>query len=424
LESNIEKKPHSKKSGFFYGYWILIVSFYCFFIWSGAGVGVFSLFVTPLQTEFGWGRGEIMLAFTLSFLLGGLSAPLAGSLVDRYGVRGVISAGAFVVGFGFASLSLLSHLWHFYIAFFFIGVGLAAIGHVPVSALVSNWFVKRRGTALGLVSIGVGIGIFVLAPLLGSLITPNFGWRASYLALAISTWAIVPLGLFVVRTKPAEMGLYPDGSAEPPPVVAQGTPSHAKDLNARMALGTSAFWLIAATLFFHAFASLGVTQNQVPHLQDIGISLAAAASALSLFGLGSAIGKFAFGWLCDKIKAKYASALSFAFQAAGLLILMNVKPTSPLPILWLYAIILGLGAGGWLPTMSMLVNVNFGLTSYGAIFGMISIGQGIGGALGPLLAGYMYDALNTYQGTFIIFLSAFVLAIPVVLSVRRPKAMK
>ena len=299
-----------------------------------------------------------MIAFTVSFLLSGLAAPLAGSLVDRYGVRGVISAGAFVVGLGFTSLSLLSHLWHLYVAFFFIGVGLAAIGHVPVSALVSNWFVKRRGTAIGIVSIGIGAGIFVLAPLLGSFITPTFGWRASYLTLAIFTWLIIPLGLFVVRTKPADMGLYPDGNKEPPALVeAQVTSPTSNGLSARMALGTSTFWLIAVTFFLHSFASLGVTLNQVPYFQDIGISLATAANALAIFGLGSAIGKFFFGWLCDQIKAKYASALSFVLQAVGLLILMNVKLTSPLPILWLYAIILGLGAGGWLPTMSMLVNV-------------------------------------------------------------------
>lgn len=366
-----------------------------------------------------------MLAFTIFFLLTGLAAPLAGSLVDRYGVRGVISVGAFVAGIGFASLNLMQNLWHFYIAFFFVGAGMAALGQVPASAMVSNWFVKRRGTAIGIMSTGIGAGIFVLSPLFGGYLIPNFGWRASYLALAMFTWILIPLALFVVRTKPADMGLYPDGIASAEYMAeAQASLSAVKGLSLKVALGTSAFWLLAVTFFINGFSSLGVNQNQVPHLQDIGFPLATAANALTALGLGSAIGKFTFGWLCDQIKAKYACAISFTLLSVGTIILMNVKPTSPLAMVWLYALILGLGAGGWLPTMSMLVNINFGLTSYGAIFGMISLVQGIGGAIGPLLVAYMYDTMNTYQRAFIICLALYAVAIPAVLAVRQPKSLE
>jgi len=425
VESSIEKTPLSKKPRFFYGYWILIVAFFCLFIFSGIGVGVFSLFVTPLQSDFGWGRGEIMLAFTIYFLLTGLAAPLAGSLVDRYGVRGVISAGAFVAGLGFISLNLMRSLWHFYVAYFFIGAGMAAVGQVPASAMVSNWFVKRRGTAIGIMSTGIGAGILVLAPLFGGYLIPSFGWRTAYLALALITWMLVPLALFVLRTKPADMGLYPDGIEGTEGMAeAEALVSASKGLSLKMALGTLAFWLLAVTFFINGFSALGVNQNQVPHLQDIGFPLAMAATALTCIGLGSAIGKFIFGWLCDQIPAKYAYAIGFVLLAVGTIIFMSVKPGSPLAIIWLYAIILGLGAGAWLPTMSMLVNVNFGLTSYGAIFGMISLVQGIGGALGPLFGGYMYDTMNTYQWAFIIFLALYAVAIPAVLLVRRPKSLQ
>jgi len=394
-------------------------------MFSGCGVGTFSLFVTPLQSDFGWGRGAIMLAFTIFFLLTGLAAPLAGGLVDRYGVRGVISVGAFVAGLGFASLYLMQNLWHFYIAFFFVGAGMAALGQVPASAMVSNWFVKRRGTAIGIMSTGIGAGILVLAPLFGGYLIPNFGWRASYLALAMFPWILIPLALFVVRTKPADMGLYPDGMASAEYMAeAQASLSSAKGLSLKLAFGTSAFWLLAVTFSLNGFSALGVNQNQVPHLQDIGFPLAMAATALTCLGLGSAIGKFIFGWLCDQIPAKYACAISFVLLSVGTIILMSVKPTSPLAMVWLYAIILGLGAGGWLPTMSMLVNLNFGLTSYGTIFGMISLAQGVGGAIGPLLVGYMYDTMNTYQWAFIICLALYAVAIPAVLAVRHPKSLE
>jgi len=366
-----------------------------------------------------------MVGFTIYFLLTGLAAPLVGSLVDRYGVKGVISVGALLTGLGFASLNLLQSIWHFYVAQFFIGAGTAAIGQVPASAMVSNWFVKRRGTAIGIMSTGIGVGILILAPLMGGYLIPNFGWRTSYLALALFNWMLIPLALFVVRTKPADMGLYPDGIKVSEDVTeAEALRLASQGLSPKMALSTSAFWLIAVTFFISGFSSLGVIQNQVPHLQDIGFPLATAANALTALGLGSAIGKFTFGWLCDRIKAKYACAISIVLLAVGAVILMNVKPASPLAIIWLCAITLGLGAGGWLPTMSVLTNINFGLKSYGAIFGMISLVQGIGGAFGPLFGGYMYDAMNTYRWAFIIFLASYAIALPAILSVRRPKSLE
>jgi len=391
-------------------------------MFSGCSVGVFSLFVKPLQSDFGWGRGEVMVAFAILFLVMGLAAPFVGSLVDRYGARGIISAGALAGGLSFASLNLMHNLWHFYGAYVIIGVAMAAIGQVPASAVVSNWFKKRRGTAIGIMSTGIGAGILVLAPLIGGYLIPSFGWRASYLALALFMWILIPLALFVLRTKPADMGLYPDGVEGPEDMAeGEGAPSALRGLSLKMALGTPAFWLLAVTFFISGFSSLGVFQNQVPHLQDIGFPLATATTALTGLGLGSAIGKFVFGWLCDQIPAKYACAISFVLLAVGTIIFMSVKPTSPLAIIWLYAIILGLGAGGWLPTMSMLINTNFGLTSYGAIFGMITLVQSVGGAIGPPFGGYLYDAMNTYHWAFIIFLVSFAAAIPAVLSVRRPK---
>ena len=363
-----------------------------------------------------------MIAFSILFLVMAAAAPFIGRLVDRYGVRGIISLGALASGLGFVLLSLMQNIWHFYLAYTVIGIATTANGAIPATAMVSNWFVKRRGTAIGIMSVGIGAGIFALAPLLGSYLIPNFGWRMSYLFLAIINWVLIPFVLLVVRTKPADIGLYPDG-------VETGTgssdignlPAIDKGLSLRMALGTSAFWFIVITFFTMEIGSLGISQHQVPHLQDIGYPLAIATTALTGLGLGSAVGKFVFGWLCDKIPAKYACALSSVFLAVGTVILLNLKPESSLAAIWLYGIIFGLGNGGWLPTMSMLVTNNFGLTSYGAIFGMVSVAQGIGGALGPLLGGYMYDAMNTYKWAFLIFLGLDIIAVFTVLFVRRPK---
>ncbi len=421
--NDTETAPPTRKSRIFYGYWMIAISVMCLGLFSGSGVGVFSLFVTNLQTVFDWGRGEIMLAFTIYYLLTGLAAPGVGWLVDRYGVRGVIAGGSLIAGLGFISLYALQGLWHLYLAYFFIGIGHAAIGQVSASTMVSNWFVKRRGTAIGVMSTGIGLGILVLAPLVGSFLIPAFGWKISYAALGLFNMCLIPLAIFIVRTKPSDMGLNPDGVAYDK-TIAELEASHTatSGLSLKMALGTSAFWFLCIAFLFNGFSAMGVIQNQVPYLQDKGFSLILASSAVTGLGLGSAIGKFIFGWLCDIIKAKQACAVSLVLLVIATVVLILIKPGAPMAIIWLYALVLGLGSGGWLPTMAMMVNRNFGPASYGAIFGMVSLAQAIGVAAGPLFGGYMYDTMHTYHWAFIIMVSLYAIAIPAVLSVRRPKS--
>jgi MFS family permease len=137
--------------------------------------------------------------------------------------------------------------------------------------------------------------------------------------------------------------------------------------------------------------------------------------------LGSVIGKLFFGWLCDQIPAKLAWAIALGLGLTGILIMLNIRMGSPVTILWLYAIVIGIGLGGYLPIASMLVSSHFGLVSYGAIFGMISFLQSIGISTGPLVAGYMYDAMDTYHLTLIIFAVVCAAGISIILMVRRPK---
>ena len=421
------EKPHlSKKPKVFYGHWIVIATFFCLFIAAGCGFFAFSLFVKPLQADLGWGRGEIMAAFTIFYLVIGVASPFIGRVVDRYGARRVISTGAFIAGLGFVLLSRVSNLWHFYASYTIIGIGMTATGHVPSSAIVSNWFRKRRGTAIGIMSTGIGVGGVVLAPLVGGYLIPNFGWRVSYLVLAALTWVlIIPLALLVIKTKPADMGLYPDGSPAPEVIaVTEASPLTTKGITLQTALVTSCFWLIAVSFLTGLFSQVGVLQHQVPYLEDIGFPVTMAAGALGVVGLMSAIGKFGFGWLCDQIPAKYAWSIGLGFQMVSMIILLNVQATSPQAMIWLYAITIGLGAGSWLPTMSMLVSTNFGLAAYGTIFGAVTLFENTGVATGPLMAGYMYDAMGNYYWAFIIFLALHAVAIPTALAVRRPKSLR
>lgn len=420
----MDRTHFSKKPKVFYGYWIVLVAFLCCFIQSGVAFFAFSLFVKPLEADFGWGRGEIMVAFTILFLIMAITSPFIGRIVDRYGSKQVISIGALIAGLGFVFLTQINSLWHFYLGYVIIGTGISAMGQVPASAVVTNWFQKKRGLAIGIMSIGIGGGGFVTTPLLGSYLIPNFGWRASYLALAILTWVlIIPLAILVMKTKPADMGLYPDGTEAPEVMkVTQASPLDSSGLTPRMALATPAFWLIAVSFLLILFGQAGIMQSQVPHLNDIGFPMSTATAALGLVALMSAIGKFGSGWLCDRIPPKYVCAIGISLQIGGITMLINVQSASPSTLIWLYAILMGLGAGSWLPTMSMLTSTSFGLAYYGAIFGMVSLAQNIGVAAGPLMAGFMYDITNTYHWAFTIFLILFALTLPAILVLRRPKA--
>jgi len=188
-----------------------------------------------------------------------------------------------------------------------------------------------------------------------------------------------------------------------------------------MALATSAFWLINVSYLSNGFSQVGVVQHQVPYLGDIGFPVAIAAGALGGVSFGSLVSKLFFGWLCDRIQPKYAWCLALVFTFTSIVVFMNIRAESPLALIWLYAIFMGLASGGWLPTMSMVTSTTYGLACYGTIFGMVNLAYYIGIAAGPLMAGYMYDTMGTYQGAFIIFLALTTIAIPAILAVRRPK---
>jgi predicted MFS family arabinose efflux permease len=169
--------------------------------------------------------------------------------------------------------------------------------------------------------------------------------------MAIMIWVIViPLGAIVVRTRPAEMGMYPDGDPIP-----AGAPRERAvavgGVSLRKAAGTPTFWLIAASFFAGCFASMGLVQAPVPFLQDIGFPIQTAASALSAVGIGSALGKIVFGWLCDRMQPRHAWAIGQAMMAVSVVILLGIDAESSIVPIWAYALLAGFGMGAWLPTL-------------------------------------------------------------------------
>jgi len=326
------------------------------------------------------------------------------------------------MGLGFLVVSVMDSLLLFYLGYVLVGVGAAGIGPVPTSAIVSNWFRKKRGTAVGITSAGIGAGGFIMAPIVGYLLSA-FDWRTAYLSMAVIVWvSIIPLSLLLVRTRPEDVGLHPDGALEAEETHRTGAGNGVVwGFSLRQAAATLPFWLIAVSYLLGNFSSMGGLQAQVPNLNDIGFPTATAAAALGAIGFGSGVGKVFFGWLCDRMQPRLASAIGLTLQCAAVLILLQLRSDSPAALIWTYALLMGFGAGSWLPTMSMLVSGSFGLAFYGSVFGVVNLAQSVGTAVGPLVAGVMYDTMGTYRWAFMLFAALYAIAIPAVLLVRRPK---
>ncbi|MBW1768215.1 MAG: MFS transporter, partial [Deltaproteobacteria bacterium] len=382
-----------------YGWWIVTITFLSCFIFSGAIYFAFSLFVKPLQAEFGWERSTIMAGFTFLFLAIGIASPFAGKAVDRYGPKIVMSMGALIAAAGFVSLIAMDTPLYFYISYITIGVGGSAMGPISSTAAVSEWFEEKRGLAIGIMSMGIGLGGLVIAPFVGGVVIPYFGWKVAYIILGSLMGIMVPLAMLVIKTRPRdEPSIQIEKQNDERSIPTDPLVSASRDLTLRDALFSPAFWIIAGSFALSQFGITGTLQSQV-------------------IGLVSAFSKLFFGWLCDQVNPKYAFSVGVLFMAGGTFILLNIGPRSPLSVFWFYALIMGFSAGSWLPTMSMLVSTNFGLMSYGTIFGAVSLVFNIGGSAGPFWAGYVFDATRSYQWAFVTFIILYFLAIPAMLFV-------
>ena len=366
-----------------------------------------------------------MAAFTVILLFMAVTSPIAGRLVERYSARLVISLSAVAECIGFIILSQMDSLWHYYIGYAIVGIGVSGASVVTSTYVVSQWFVRRRGMAIGIMSTGLGLAGIVYSPLVGLSLIPNLGWSYSYLILAMSiAILIVPLSVFVVKSKPEDIGLSPDGVSTPPlTYIEEPTTSASEGLTTRAAIATPAFWLIALAFLMHS-SHLGVAQSQTPHLTDLGFPVSVPATATVILAIGSVIGQFFYGWLCDHINIKFATTISLAITAVSIIIFMSISGESAEIMIWIYAALFGFGASGWLPTMSMLTSTTFGMVSYGTIFGLLNFFQSLGAGGGPLVAGAFFDAMGTFHWAFVLVLSLVVSAIPIVLTVRRPKSYK
>ena len=400
---------------FFYGWVIVAVTF----VTMGVGVNArtaFSLLFPPILDEFGWERGVTAGAFSFGFLVSAVLSPSLGRLMDVRGPRVVIELGVGLMGAGLMLATLVREPWHLYATLgVLVGGGGVCLGYTGQALFLPNWFVRRRGLAMSLAFSGVGVGSIVLLPWLGTLIG-RAGWRAACWALGILVLALLaPLNLLLKR-RPEDLGLEPDGddasgSAAARPAIDIVDPAWAAvDWTLGRALRTAPFWWLMVGYFCGLFAWYAVQIHQTKYLVEIGFSPTEAAWALGFVSLAGIPGQIALGHLSDRIGREWVwtvGCLGFALCYVALLLLRD----TPTPTL-LYFMVASQGMLGYGLTsvIGAIPAEIFQGRHYGAIFGALMLASIVGGAAGPWVTGALYDATGSYALAFVLAIGASALS--------------
>ncbi len=384
----------STKPKVFYGYVIVLVSFIIMTIAVGTA-SIFGVFFKPLLNEFGWTRAVTSGAFSVNMILNGLLAIPMGRLTDRFGPRIVTIFCGSLLGLGYLLMSQINNIWQIYL-FYGVMIGIGLSGYwVPLTATVARWFIKRRGMMTGIVLAGTGLGTMIIAPLANWLIS-IYGWRTSYIIVGITTLVLITLAAQFLRRDPAQVGQLPYGADR---VKGESSSLEAQGFSLQEAVRTKQFWLFSATWLFFGFGFQTIMVHIVPHAVDLGISADIAASFLAVIGGLTIVGVVAVGSASDRIGNKPSVIICFILMSAALFWLVT---TEEIWMLYLSGAIFGFATGGLGVLMSPVAAELFGLSSLGVILGVVEFSWSIGGALGPLLAGVIFDMSGSYELAFLV----------------------
>ena len=408
-----EPQPLLARLPVFYGWVIVGVVFVSMAVGVNARTA-FSLLFPPILDEFGWDRGLTAGAFSFGFIVSAVLSPSLGRLMDKRGPRVVMELGVFAIALGLLLATQVERPWQLYATLgFLVGGGSVCLGYTGQSLFLPNWFVRRRGLAMSLAFSGVGVGSIILLPWMQSLIERS-GWRAACLALGLLTLVLlVPLNL-LLRHRPQDIGLQPDGG--PASHAAAGASNVvdaswvAIDWTLPLALRTARFWWVAIGYFCALFAWYVVQVHQTKYLLEVGFSPGIAALALGAVSLAGIPGQIALGHLSDRLGREPVWAIG-ALGFALCYVLLLALPAWPSPaLLWLMVLTQGALGYGITSVIGAIPAEIFHGRNYGSIFGTLMLASIAGGAAGPWLAGALHDATGSYTLAFGIGLGASVVS--------------
>jgi predicted MFS family arabinose efflux permease len=367
---------------------------------AGMGFYVFPVFISSLQAEFGWSMTQISTGVAIFAIVMGLSGPAIGLLIGRFGVRRTMLAAAMLAGLCNLGYAAMQSLWMLYLLMTVSGFAIAGITVLPAQTAVTNWFDRYRGRAMALAFLGPGAGGFLLPPFNEFLIR-FWGWRFTWVFATVVLWLlVVPLMAGLVRTKPSEMGLRPDGTA-PGEGAGEETTAALTGLPVRRALASQTFWLLISIFLLQVTGLSALNFHFVPFAeQQAGFTSQQAAFFYGLalgFSLG---GRLLAGWLADRVKPNLVMVLTGFLMACGpatlelFIVRLGLRNVD---LLWLYAVPYGIGFGANAIIVPILVGRCFGELNFAKISGIIGLGFAIGVVVGIPLAGNIFDRTGSYE---------------------------
>jgi MFS family permease len=350
----------------------------------------FPVFFVALVEDFGWTRGATAAAFSISSVVQGVFSPVVGMLVDRLGPKRVMLGGALVLGVACMLSSRVNSLWALYLT---VGVlaacGVCAVSWVPSGSLIARWFTERRGSMMGLAFSGMGAGVLVVGPLAQWLIAGH-GWRMAYLVLGAGTLAVLlPVIMLGIREAPGRVGVERSAAAS------------TVEWKVGDAIRTRAFWALFFAYFCTPLAVFSVVTHQVAFAVDHGFPRLFVAGIFGLTGLLSVVGRIGFGIAADRVGRVASATASYGCTAAGTLCLLSLELWPHPAALYAYAILFGLGFGARGPIITAMASQLFP-GRFGAIYGFLSVGNGIGGGVAPWFGGFVHDLTGSYRVAFLI----------------------
>ena len=367
-----------------------------------------------LEAHFGWSRTQLSMAFAFTRIEGGIMGPIEGYLTDRVGAKRMVLIGLIVLGIGFLIFWQVKHLWMFYFAFVIMSLGHSLCGWVPVTTLLNNWFIRHRAKAMGWSNTFSRFGGLLLVPAIAWAINPDkdrLGWDITALVLGIfSILVAVPL-YKVIRNKPEEYGLLPDGLVHTEIDVRSASRTLGKadvgsrelvdtsDLTTAQALKTLAFWLISVGHGLTSMVIIAIMAHLGLFMSDSGFDIQTTAWVVSVYTFVAMMFPVIGGYVGDRIPIRIAIFIFTSIQAFSVVILTFAHT---LTMLYLFAVLFGIGFGGRSPLTTAIRGDYFGRKSFGKILGISTVPLNILLLVAAPFAGYMYDTQGSYTSAFLI----------------------
>jgi OFA family oxalate/formate antiporter-like MFS transporter len=387
----------------FYGWVMVLTAMISGAFATGVGVWGVSVFVVPMETDLGWSRTAFFMALTIRSLLTGLTAPFVGPLFDTsWGPRAIMVSGAFAMGGSLVGLRFVTELWQFYLLFGVVGA-VANIGLGPffVQAVLPKWFIRRRGIALGVAATGAGFGS-LLFPLTIQWLIDLAGWRDAWLVVGITALILVLPGALLVRTRPEDMGLLPDG-AEAPPMKANGerrlVVAEDRSFTRSEAVRTRSFWLITLAFTLSGIGLMGFQSNWIPYFQGLGFTAAVGSLAITMYGVFTVGTRLIWGTMAGRSPVRYLLALELFLASVTIVLGMFIQNMG---MLFAFTITHGIAIGGYFILQPLIVANYFGRQHLGAVNGTMRPFMTASHAISPFMVASLFDLTDSYRLSFIV----------------------